>query len=251
MDTKLIQQYGEEILSYRLRTARQKKRMQHEDFDKKLIRLYKRAKELWRQGKTIIWEERDPPVQIGWKRKFVLIPEVAESNQAVFFENILRKINTHYWSHRKDFKVKQKKRGKKIYVVKEQHLLEPSERHFYKLEFTDNEKRMFYPSYRFEQQTGKLVKRYVFLEPWRFVLQTRPNMVNKFRKRDDQLESETAILNNFFERNDYEKRASVLLDGHYQYHWRGQIEKLKYKYQFNNKPLLLILDLTKEEVYKE
>ena len=37
MDTKFIQQYGEDILCYRLRTARQKKRMQYEDFDKQLI----------------------------------------------------------------------------------------------------------------------------------------------------------------------------------------------------------------------
>ncbi len=39
MDTKLIQQYGEDILCYRLRTARQKKRMRYEDFDKQLIQL--------------------------------------------------------------------------------------------------------------------------------------------------------------------------------------------------------------------
>jgi len=46
MDSKLIKQYSPEILSYRLRTVRQKKRMQYEDFDKKLLKLSKEEDKL-------------------------------------------------------------------------------------------------------------------------------------------------------------------------------------------------------------
>jgi hypothetical protein len=47
MDTKLIKQFGTDILCYRIRTARQKKRMQYEDFDKQLIALNKEQEPLY------------------------------------------------------------------------------------------------------------------------------------------------------------------------------------------------------------
>jgi len=133
MDTKLIQQYGEGILCYRLRTARQKKRLQYEDFYKQLIQLYKEEKALYQQQKNLGWEPLKPPVQKGWKRFFVLRDDVAKSKHAEFFQNILNKINTYDWSYRKNFKIRKRKMGRKIYVVKTQKLLEPCERHFAKL----------------------------------------------------------------------------------------------------------------------
>lgn len=50
MDNKLIKQYGEDILSYRLRSARHKKRAQREAFDKQLIALHYEQKALWALG---------------------------------------------------------------------------------------------------------------------------------------------------------------------------------------------------------
>ena len=47
MDTKIIKQYGDDILCYDLRTARQKKRMQYKDFDKQLIQLHKKENALY------------------------------------------------------------------------------------------------------------------------------------------------------------------------------------------------------------
>src|SRR5688572_3974164 len=88
MDRKLIQQYGTEILSYRLRTVRQRKRMQYEDFDKQLIKLYKEDKALGIKANNLGWEPLTPPVQKGWKRFFVLRDDVARSKHAEFFENI-------------------------------------------------------------------------------------------------------------------------------------------------------------------
>lgn len=63
MDNKLIEQYGEDILCYRLRTARQKKRMQYEDFHKYLIRLSKEEKGLMKLKRELGWETLKPPVQ--------------------------------------------------------------------------------------------------------------------------------------------------------------------------------------------
>ena len=107
MDTKLIKQFGTDILCYRIRTARQKKRMQYEDFDKQLIALSK--EEIILHNHNPGWEPLTPPVQRGWKRFFVLRDDVARSDDAQFFQNILAKINTEKWSYRKDFKKKKRK----------------------------------------------------------------------------------------------------------------------------------------------
>ncbi len=179
MDTKLIKQFGTDILCYRIRTARQKKRMRYEDFDKQLLALSKEENILYKNKYTPQWESLKPPFQRGWKRYYVLRDDIARGKHAEFFENILKKINTHDWSYRKDFKVKKRKFGRKIYVVKAQPLLKPDEWHFNKLGFNEAEKQFFHPEYVYEQARGKFVKRYVFNEPWRFVLRVRPNMIDQ------------------------------------------------------------------------
>ncbi|HVV04083.1 MAG TPA: hypothetical protein VHC96_07645 [Puia sp.] len=95
MDRKTIERYGADILCYRLRTARHKKRMQYEDLDKRLIALDKEQWALRKQQWNLGWEPLIPPVQKGWKRCFVLQGDVARGKHAEFFEGILKKINTY------------------------------------------------------------------------------------------------------------------------------------------------------------
>jgi len=139
MDTKLIQQYGEDILCYRLRSARQKKHMQYEDFDKFLIQLDKKETALYRQIRSLGWELLLPPVQKGWVRCFVLREDLAKQQHAAFFESILKKINTYQYDWRKDFKRKKRKLGRKSYVAKQQLLLTPDEWHFKRMNFSEAE----------------------------------------------------------------------------------------------------------------
>jgi len=245
MNSKIIQQYGEEILCYRLRTARQKKRMLYEDFDKQLIELYREEKALNEQKNNLGWEPLHPPVQKGWKRFFVLRDDVARSKHAEFFEGILEKINTYDWSHRKDFKIKRRKRGRKIYVVKPQKLLEPAEWHFPRLGFNEYEQQFFHvvwSSYR----NKVFVKKYVFNEPWRFVLRVRPNMITKMKKRDEIIASRVNRIAVYMERNDYRKRQAKLLHGSYKWtRWRdfGKYDEAN---PLRNKSLQQILDELKD-----
>lgn len=250
MDTKLIQQYGEDILSYRLRTARQKKRMQYEDLDKFLIALNKEHVALYRHRYFPVWEPLIPAVQRGWKRFFVLRDDVARSKQANFVEGILKKINTEYWFHRKDFKIRKRKFGRKYYVVLSQELLEPDEQEFAKLNFTDAEKQFFHEEFPYDNRKGKFVKRYVFNEPWRFVLRVRPNMIDKQRKTDPEKESRLQEICNYLDNNDYGKRTQRILNGHYKHVYKKwkYIEKDKEKYIFKNKSLSSILETVREEV---
>lgn len=246
MDNKLIQQYGTEILCYRIRTARQKKRMQYEDFDKQLIRLHKEEKQLYQKRNNLGWVPLVPAVQKGWKRFFVLREDVARSKNAEYYGNILKKINTCDWSYRKDFLVKKRKRGRKVYVVKEQQLLRPWECQFNKLGFTDGEKQFFHEEYHYKKNSRELLKRYVVNEPWRFVLRVRPNIIDKVRDRDEVIESRLKQIDIYLERNDYRKRQFKLIHGHHRWRYRDY-EKPRYVCAYRNKNLVQIMDLITDE----
>lgn len=224
MDTKLIQQYGTEILSYRLRTVRQKKRMQYEDFDKQLIQLRREGLTLHIQRRNLGWEPLVPPIQKGWNRFFVLREDVARGNQAEFFENILMKINTCEWSHRKDFKVRKRRYGRYKYGVREQSLLKPYACEFEKLGFTESEKQFFHEKWEYDYRR-RLVKRFVFNEPWRFVLRIKPNIIDKVRKRDELIEKRIIEIDRFVKWNNHQPRLLKLFNGRYYGWWKNDFRK--------------------------
>jgi hypothetical protein len=230
MDNKLIRQFGEDILCYRIPTERQKKRKKYKAFDKHLLRLHREEKSLIIQQQNLGWEPLDPPVQKGWKRFFVLRDDVATSKHADFFANILSKINTCDWHYRKNFLVKRRFRGRKKYVVKPQKLLSPASWQFSQLDFTDAEKAYFYLEYRYERRRHNPQVYYVFREPWRFVLRVRPNIIDKVMKRDVVIEARIKRIDRYLEINDYRNRQIRLVYG---YHWnswdKGEREKNPYK----------------------
>lgn len=247
MDIKITRQYGEEILCYRIRSRRNKIRAQYEDFHKQLIQIHKEERALYRQKQNLGWEPLVPPVQKGWKRIFVLRQDVARSKYADFYSGILAKINTVQWSYRKDFMKKKRAFGRKKYVVREQHLLKPDEYQFRKSGFTDAEKAQFHEEWSYEKLRGRFVRRYVFNEPWRFVLKVQPNIIDKIRKRDPVLEARLKEIGGYLERNNYRPVLLKLLEGNNYHNWNVG-EKLKEKNLLKNKPLQKILDEVKNEM---
>jgi hypothetical protein len=245
MDTKIIRQYGEEILSYRIRTARQKKRMQHKDFERHLIQLDKEQRALYRQKKSLGWVQLTPHVQKGWKRFFVLREDVARGPHAAFFQEILDKINTKDWSHRKDFLVRKRRQGKKKYVVKSQKLLETSAKDFLKFELSEAQKFFFHEEWKLDG-SKHLRRHFVFSEPWRFVLRTRPNIITKVRVRDEVMEARMKAIDNYLERNGLEWKQVRLLYGNCKWRHRDW-KKCDEAYSFETWPLERILDKLKEE----
>ena len=79
-------------LSYRLRSARNKKRdLKKEDKEKRLIQLHKQEVMLWTDRRKLPWVPLAEPYQKGWKRFFVLREDVKRSNNAGFYESLLEK----------------------------------------------------------------------------------------------------------------------------------------------------------------
>lgn len=220
MDTKLIGQFGSEIGAYRIRTERQKKRLRYKDFDKQLLELDFRLDALYKKRRNLGWEPLTPPIQRGWKRFFILKEEVATSKQADFFEQLLKKINTTNYSWKKDFTVRKRNRGRKIYVVKEQYLLAPCEWDFKKLNFSPQEQLFFYEQWR-TNKYGYASKHFVFTEPWRFSLIIKPNIIDKKRITDPVLESSIDEIEQYLKRNFYNRRLGKIKDGRFGYrHYR-------------------------------
>ena len=60
-------------LSYRQRSARQKKRSQKKDFDKGLVQLHKQRAKLWADRQNLPWIPLVEPYQKGWKSKWYTI----------------------------------------------------------------------------------------------------------------------------------------------------------------------------------
>ena len=171
--------------------------MQKMDFDKTLLRFHKEEMAIGQRMRNLGWTELIPPIQQGFIRSFTLRADVKRTKQAPFFEAILAKINTTQWSCRKDFKKKRKRFGKKVYVVREQQLLDVDEREFCGHKFKDTERAYFYEVLT-HVQTKKPIKVYRFAEPWRFVLRVQPNMITKVRVMNLDLEKRSADIGRYF-----------------------------------------------------
>jgi hypothetical protein len=111
-------------LSYRLRSARDKKRSQKEDFEKRLIQLDKRENRLRAEKQKLPWVPLSEPYQKGWKRYFVLREDVKRSKNAGFYQSLLEKINTIQYSKDEAFKVKKRRKRRNVYEVKKQAVRE-------------------------------------------------------------------------------------------------------------------------------
>lgn len=208
-------------LSGRFMTKRRRTRIRKEAFDKQLLKKFEELKEVERAQRNLPLAELNPPVQKGWKRFFVLRPDLANNKDAAFFLELLEKINTVTYSHRKDFKHKRRRRGKKVDVERIQEL-----REFYGYEsvfrkMSEKELTFFRMETEFIGHSTRTRVKYVFTEPWRFILRVRPNMITHVRTVDITLMSNERKLDNYFERNYLYPRLWKILEGKNQYYRRS------------------------------
>ena len=232
------------VMAYRLRTARQKKRLQKEDRDKQLVQLDKRLTYL-RQAMRLLPEvPLDEPYQKGWKRFFVLRHDVGNSTRATFYETLLAKINTvKYWPD-KAFTVKRRRKGKKVREAIPQDLVEFTVCQWSqnKMKLTDAEKACFHTELRWGVHDLRPHICHVFDEPWRYVLKVERNMITKVKLHDAILEQQFAEVDQYIDGNLLRYRIRSLTNGRKDYWKRYQGERLRERYPFTNKALHTILD---------
>jgi hypothetical protein len=216
--------------------------MQRKQFEKKLIQLFFEQRNLSKQISNLGYEKLDPPVQRGWRRFFVLRKDVARSDDALFFQKLLDKINTIQYSSKNEFKVKHRKFGKKIYEERQQNLERIFPDAYTKKEFTEREKKYFYPTLEHDLYWKRLIWVYRFLEPWRFELKIEPNIIYRTKIKDFNLIKRLDEMHQYLEWNDLQTKQCRLMHGHYQdpnRYWYSDLER--YRNPFRNKRLVDIL----------
>jgi hypothetical protein len=228
-----------DIMQFRLRSSRSKKRMQHEDRERTLLRLHRERSDLYKQQRNLGWMELDPPVMRGWKRYFVLRDDVAKSKHAQFFQKMLDKINTIQINDKKSFTAKKRKYGKKIQVERIQKLVEPDIHRFKRMNFSDREAQFF--SEMILRDNGRIRRKFVFVEPWRFVLRIRPNLITKTRVRDEAIEKRIHEINTFLKQRELEGKLDHLLYGSHK-NYRLPDHRKQGKYKFKSKSVQQLLD---------
>jgi len=248
MDTKIIKELGSEILCYKLKTARQKKRAVKTANEKNLLRLHREQRQIRQYQRGLGYVDIDPPIVKGWKRYFVLREDVARCNQAAFYQGILDKINTVVYCNRKDFKVKKWRfRKYKNWKPIEQTVLQPGHYEFMKLNFSEKEEALFEERLVRHKYRNELVTAFVFTEQWRFVLRVRQHVITKVKAIDGELERREKEIWDYLERSNKGDELSRLL-GHRVGRDRRWDDNPKVKEQFDSKTILQIIDEIKEIV---
>ena len=226
--------------SLRIRTKRSRQRTAIEAYDKKLIRLYKEDKELRKCKYDLPMIDLIPPIQKGYKRYFVVREDVKNSKIGHFYENLLQKINTVQYNDTKVFKKKVKRFGKKIRIEREQKLKELDPIEFSKLKLNEKQIECF------ELQTVQKVRRnliyehqvYVFKEPWRYVLRVRPNIIDKVKAFDSELEQRLVELQASLYENHKNKGRLSKIRG---WHWNHFGDDKKYESPLKNSQIQAFL----------
>lgn len=195
------------LLSFRIRSARAKKRALRNDREKQLRKLDREESRLRQQQRSLGFVALDPPVMRGWKRSFVLREAVAKSSYAAFYQQVLDKINTVQTHHDRKFLVKKRFRGRKKRVPRKQHLRTFSAAAFYRLDLTEWERRKFHANEHWNGHNKRFETEYVFSDTWCFQLQVRPNMIHKVRLQSTLLEQRSREIDNYL--NGYALRGRL------------------------------------------
>lgn len=230
-------------MPYRLKSARQKRRLVKKDRDKQLIQLDKHQNLLWKQKRELPMIPLEHPYQKGWKRFFVLRKDVQQSAKAVFYQGVLDKINTVEYNNDKSFKRRKRKRWRYHYEERPQTLMPIYEWQWQsnRLKLTDAEQLCFYRHEEPFGRRGETSVTYLFAEPWLFVLVIKPRIIHEVKMIDEVLEQEIKTIDNYIDNNYLWPRISRLTRGRGHRYWKDVFfDKPKYINKLKNKPMYLI-----------
>jgi hypothetical protein len=226
-------------LPYRLKSARRKKRLVKEAFDKKLIQLNKLQEKLSLQKSELPWIPLEKPYQKGWKRIFALTAKEKRGSQAAFYETLLEKINLPVYHYDETFQVKKKRRGVYDYLNRPQLLRDfyPYQWRMNKMELSNEERALFDRKEIWNELQAYCTVKYVFTEPWRYELVIRPHFIYLIRLGDELLEQQIGEIDNLITRDNLWPHINKIKRGNTYKYWKVTYhEQLKYINEFKNKP---------------
>ncbi len=189
------------IALYNLKTRRQKRRAYKSDKEKALFGVHNRLVALYNIWRNLPMVPLSAPYQKGWKRSFVLQQEEQYGPDAEFYLELLNKINTTFYSNTPKFtkKVRRKYKRKKVDSDMPQFLKVFSEQEWDspKLNLSEAEKKLFQPQLFWRRDIKNYELKYVFAQPWHFVLKISPNMITEAKLLDVALDAEINKLEQY------------------------------------------------------
>ncbi|MGF7074466.1 hypothetical protein [Mucilaginibacter sp. 3215] len=221
-----------------IKSARRKRRLVKTGRDKQLIQLDKRRDELREQRRLLPMVALEHPYQRGWKRFFVLRDDQKHNPGKDCYEALLMKINTVEYHQDKSFKRKKRRKQRYVYQAKPQMLRELSQHSWdiNKINLTEQEKVCFTRVETFDAKTYRTEVKYVFAEPWRYVLKVVPHMVTHTKMIDADIERELAWIDEHIDNNHLWPRINLLTRGR-SYRWKNEFnDRPKYINKFKNTP---------------
>lgn len=239
------------VMHCRIPSRRWKIRRIRTAHDKKLRKLEVKRNELWDEVRNQGYELLEKPIRCGYKRLFILTDDCKHTPNPNFYTNILDKINNIRYSPTKEFNLKRaSKRWRRRKKRRELNLKEPNSFDFHnRMKFSEDEKRMFYLIKNHDQRINR--DRYVFSEPWRFTLSTRPHWITEIKRKDSILEQQIVEVNNIIDQYKNQGRLVKMRGGNF-YVWdkiENEISDRK-KYSYNSlkdKPLYRIMEEYNED----
>ena len=213
----------------RMRSARQKKRLVKTDRDKQLIQLHQRREELWQRRRILPMVPLAQPYQRGWKRIFVLRDDIRHSLRAEFYQTLLAKINTVEFHHDPSFKRRKRRKKRYYHEVKPQLLREFTSYswNLNRINLSEQEQACFTTVETFNVKTKQTDIKYVFAEPWRYVLKVFPNMVTHVQLIDVEIERELAAIDRRIKSRHLAPRIDLLIRGrgYCRHDWFNELDK--------------------------
>lgn len=191
------------LLFFRLRSLRSRKRIIRKDLEKQIIKKHKRSQELWKIRRDTPLVPLEPPYQKGFVRFFVVSDDVKRSKDGGFFEGLLEKINTEMYSEIRRFLQKKRKSGRRIYVERKQELkrLSTYDWNNPRLGLTAGERTYFLKKEEYDPFRKQYHIYYECIEPWRFVLKVKPNIITHYKPLDADVEREYDELESYLQRH--------------------------------------------------
>lgn len=227
-----------QLLPYRLKSARRKRRLLKEDRDKQLLALDRERNRISKDPDYKTTVPLDEPYQKGWKRLFVLRPEIAKSDKAEFYQGILNWVNTVQYHYDKSFKNSKRVRRWNKYYHAELPKLKRFKQQYWKTgEFKLNEEQCacFHPVQYWNEEHYRWEYCYEFSFPELFEIAVLPHIITTIKVGDALLEQRIAWIDDQFYKKGQQYRLDKLNNGNCYNGWKDGTEKLKYANPLKNK----------------
>ena len=227
-----------QLLPYRLKSARRKRRLLKEDRDKQLLKLDRERQRISKDPEYLTTVRLDEPYQKGWKRLFVLRPEVAKGNKAEFYRDILSWINEVQYHYDRSFKnSKRVRRWHRYYHSGLPQLRRLGYDRWQKGDFklTGAQCACFQLVQYWDEGYDRWAYHYKFMYPEVFQIAVLPHIIITIKVGDALLEQRLAWIDNQFYKKGGIYRLDKLQNGNRYKGWKDGTEKLKYLSPLKNK----------------